>query len=238
MKTTVLILCGGKGTRLQGLFPHTPKPLICVAGRPFIEWVILLLMNQGLRSFVLSAGYLADKIKFWVRNTGLKERVFLNISVEIESLGTGGGIINALPLCDEYVLAVNGDSLLLFNLNEVLNKTEAAAADIIMVGVYQSDCSRYGKLNFDENSFLTRLEEKAPGNGYVNGGFYFFKKSVMRHFPSNTNLSMEYDVIPELLNRGVRILVHLVDAAPFLDIGLPETVNNADVFIKENLHWF
>lgn len=233
---TALILAGGKGTRLAGLYPDTPKPMIPVAGQPFVSWVTAWLVQQGLRDFVYSTGYLAAVVQDWCRAPVFAPSVTRRWRHEETPLGTGGGILNCLEACGEDVLALNGDSLLLCDLAPMFAAFQNA--DAVMLGSWVADSSRYGTLDSGEDGFLRAFHEKRPGEGYINGGLYLMRQSWLRRFPRNVPLSMEYDVIPEMLKQGARIAVHKVKDAPFLDIGLPETVAQADDFIRANQSWF
>src|ERR1043165_841810 len=77
---TAILLAGGLGTRVRPLYPDIPKPLIPVAGRPFIEWSIRYWIRQGLRKFVLSAGYRVEEVSRFV-----KDRPNGSISIKVET---------------------------------------------------------------------------------------------------------------------------------------------------------
>lgn len=233
---TALVLCGGKGTRLQGLHPGTPKPLIPVSGRPFVEWLSRYLAKQGWRDFVFAAGHLAEVVEAWIESKPIASTSMV-FSRELEPLGTGGGLLLGLDKCGEEVLALNGDSMLLFDLQPMADKL--AHADMVIAGVYNADCSRFGTLDFDEgDGHLRAFREKQPGAGFINGGIYVFRKSLMDRFPRNTPLSMETDIMPALLASGAKVVVHSVRDAPFLDIGLPQTLGQAEGFIDAHKIWF
>lgn len=232
---TALVLCGGKGTRLQGLHPSTPKPLIPVAGKPFVEWLTLFLAKQGWRRFVYAAGHLAEVVEAWIAVCPIAN-VDMRFNREAEPLGTGGGLLMGLDKCGDEVLALNGDSMLLFDLAPMAARL--VDADMVIAGVYSADCTRFGTLDIGEDGFLRDFCEKQPGEGFINGGIYMFRKSLMDAFPRGAVLSMETDLMPALLRQGARIAVHRVREASFLDIGLPQTLGQADGFIAENHRWF
>jgi NDP-sugar pyrophosphorylase family protein len=85
-----IILLGGKGTRLSGLFPDLPKALVPVNGRPFLARQIDWLFSQGFHSILLAAGYMGDKISAWVRRQSFHDRI--SVSLEPTPLGTGGAL--------------------------------------------------------------------------------------------------------------------------------------------------
>lgn len=233
---TSLILCGGRGTRLKGLFPDVPKPLIPVSGRPFVAWLCLWLAKQGMNDFVFAAGHLAEAVEEWAATAPLPGAT-MRVSREMEPLGTGGALVQALDLCGEAVLALNGDSMLLFDFAPMLQSLEAGA-DAVLAGVYRDDCARYGSLRVGPGGFLEGFVEKQPGAGLINGGIYLFRKDLMAAFPRGQAMSIECDVWPRLLRAGAKIAVHKVEKAPFLDIGLPETLAQAEEFVAKNKEWF
>jgi len=85
-----IILLGGKGTRLSALYPDIPKALAPTAGKPFLQWQLDWLFNNGLSSILLAAGYKGDQIADWVRQQNYKQEV--TVSIEPAPLGTGGGL--------------------------------------------------------------------------------------------------------------------------------------------------
>ncbi len=101
----VVILAGGKGTRLQSLPGDVPKPLRPVNERPFLSYLLEQVREAGARRIVLSLGYQPDTFRDFATREGAE------ISVESEPLGTGGGLRTALPLLKtDTLLAMNGDS--------------------------------------------------------------------------------------------------------------------------------
>src|SRR6185295_2279579 len=107
----VFILAGGRGTRLQALFPDQPKPMVPVAGRPFLEHQISLLAQQGFDDFVLCLGYRAEQISSYFGD-GARWGVRLAYSTELQPLGTAGALKQAARLWSGPALVLNGDTYL------------------------------------------------------------------------------------------------------------------------------
>ena len=84
-----LILCGGLGTRLRRVIDDRPKPMVLVAGRPFLEYLIWQLKRYGFRDIVLCIGYLGDQVRAYFGD-GSDWYVHISYSHEPEPLGTGG----------------------------------------------------------------------------------------------------------------------------------------------------
>jgi D-glycero-alpha-D-manno-heptose 1-phosphate guanylyltransferase len=228
---TGVVLAGGKGTRIAGLYPDLPKPLIPARGEPFLYWVTAWLATQGVRDIVYSTGYLGEKIESWVGTLEESAELRLRCRREAKPLGTGGGIINCLDLCADAVLALNGDSMLVTDLGPCFAKFEEAGVDGVLLGLHVDDASRYGTMECDGPGFLRRFAEKRPGPGIINAGIYLMRRDLFDRFPRGEAVSMEYDVLPKLVEAGARLAVHVVAEAPFLDIGTPESVTLAEGFI-------
>src|SRR5262249_20170538 len=131
-------------------------------------------------------------------------------------------------------LVLNGDSLALADLSPATSLLNRLHVEGVIVGVSVSDTSRYGRIIFDPTGRLLKFEEKQPGNGVINAGIYFFKPALLSRFPSKRPLSFEQDVFPQLLAQGTHLQVS-VTAAPFLDIGTPESLPQAEAFVDRNL---
>lgn len=230
---TVVVLAGGKGTRLRGLYPNLPKPLIPLAGRPFLYWLTTWISEHGPRQFVYSAGYLGEQIDAWSRDGSLPavERL---CRVEREPLGTGGGLLNCLDLCKEWLLVANGDGLVMAGIDEMLG-LRPQGFDGGVLGVEVPDSSRYGSLGRSNDGTLYAFAEKVSGQGLINGGLYLFRKDLLEQFESRP-CSLETDIIPRLIEMNARLKVVDRANAPFIDIGTPETVAQAEGFITEHLH--
>jgi NDP-sugar pyrophosphorylase family protein len=231
---TVVILAGGKGTRLQGLFPDRPKPLVPVAGRPFLHWLTLWIAHHGPHYFVYSTGYMADQIEQWSSDGSLPgiDRLCRR---EEQPLGTGGGLLNCLDLCREWLLVANGDAVVMDGIDQILMLREQSV-DGAILGVEVPDASRYGSLEVGEGGWLHGFSEKVPGHGLINGGFYLFRKDLLlQHFKPG-NCSIETDIFPQLIDLGAKLKVVVRQNAPFIDIGTPETAYQAEDFVRRHLH--
>lgn len=231
---TALVLAGGRGTRLQGLHPDTPKPMIPVAGRPFLHWLTAWLALHGLRHFVYSTGYRGEQIETWAADDSFPDIVRL-CRREAMPLGTGGGILNCLAPCREWILVANGDGLVMDGVADLLALRGRRGVDGGLIGVAVEDTSRYGSLVTDEDGRLVGFREKVPGKGLVNGGVYLFRTALLRALGERGTCSLEYDIFPEMIRAGAELRVVPVDDAPFIDIGTPDTLRAAESFVRTHL---
>lgn len=233
-KLTAVVLAGGYGTRLQGVLSDVPKPMAPICGRPFVEWVIRYLGKQGIAQTILSTGYLGDTIEAHFVSRPVPEMEVRCVR-EGNPLGTAGGFLNAICSVTEPAggwLVVNGDSLVLAKLSELLKTLDSDDVVGAVLGIHVQDTSRYGTLYLDGDGSLKGFREKQPGNGIVNAGVYVFQPSVVEQFPDRVPLSFETDVFPALLESGARLKA-VIEDAPFIDIGTPEMLAAAEDFIQK-----
>lgn len=238
---SVLVLAGGRGTRIQKIYPSIPKPMVPIKGRPFLFWLTGYLSGFGLNHFVYSIGYRGKEIEDWI-----SEDVFPHITrvsrLEATPLGTGGAVLNCLDLCREWTVVVNGDGLCTSGLPQLLHLRHAENRDGGLIGLHVEDTGRFGSLSLDRNGILTEFREKVPGTGYINCGIYLFRTEVLRRLvhlklsgQDNCLISMERDIVPHLIAEGCRISVVKLEQAAFIDIGTPESLAEAEHFVEKHL---
>ncbi len=238
-QVVAVVLAGGFGTRVRHLLEGIPKPMAAVSGRPFLEWVLRYLAKQGVGRAVLSTGYLADVVESHFKSQPVNGLAAECVR-ENEPLGTAGGFLNAIGGSAERPeawLVLNGDSLLFADLSTVARLMSDQRTSGVLLGCAIADASRYGTLAISEVGELLGFAEKRPGKGVINAGIYLLRDALVRTFPKRVPLSFEKDVFPELLESKARLKVSVADA-PFLDIGTPESLRQAESFIQANREQF
>ena len=233
MQITAVVLAGGRGTRIAELYPDIPKPMVPVCGQPFLHWVTQWLAGQGISDIVYSTGYRAEQIADWAENNCTRWKARLRCVAEPLPLGTGGGVRQCLDLCAGHVLVVNGDSLTPVGMAPLIAR--AASSEGALLGVKMEDAARYGTLTLDAEGRLLKFAEKRPGAGIINAGIYLLSRSLLEPFPKGQKLSMEEEVLPGLIAQGARLVCEVAESAPFLDIGTPQSVRQAESFIAQHM---
>jgi NDP-sugar pyrophosphorylase family protein len=198
-----------------------------VAGKPFLEYLLLQLKKNRITSVTLCVGYRGDLVREYFGN-GDSWDLELTYSVEQELLGTAG----ALKLAEQHLhgedfLALNGDSLFDVPLHELIafHQERMAAATLALT---RTDCpQRFGTVEIEEQGQVLRFLEKGQGRpgGFVNGGIYVIRRQVLREIPAGRAVSLERKVFPSLVSRG---LYGLPFQGYFLDIGVPESLKQAE----------
>lgn len=227
--TQCAILCGGLGTRLGALTAETPKPLLNVAGEPFLETLIFELGRQGIRKVLLLAAYRSQKIISFAASSPAARRFGMTIDVAIEpdSAGTGGALWHASAKLEDTFFLINGDTW--FDVPVLSLYRSLMEADSSFVGSIAlrkiNEASRFGTVEVSDGiirAFAEKSEHK--GTSYINGGVYLLRKSILQLL--SPRCSIEYDLFPALAKDG-RLLGICFDTNYFLDIGLPETYERA-----------
>ncbi len=233
--TPALLLVGGLGTRLRSVVPSAPKPLAAVGKKSFLELLIRQLKHQGIRRVILCTGYLADQVE---REFGDGRALDLEItySKELEPLGTAGAVRLAqshLSGASEF-LVMNGDSFLEIDLRRFIQFHRDRHALVSVAVVRVEDSSRYGTVQVDSNQKVIGFLEKtgSTGPGWVNAGIYVFSPEVLQYIPEGRS-SLEKDVFPRLLGKGVYALEH---SGMFIDIGTPEDYTKAQQLCDRLYH--
>lgn len=226
--TTAAILAGGFGTRLRAVLADRPKPLAPVRGRPFIAFLLEQLLTSGVPRAVLCTGYMGDVVQATLgERFGLLQ---LDYSLEHAALGTGGALRLALPKLDsEHVLVMNGDSFCDAHLPSFWAWHVAHDAEATILLTEVPDTGRYGQVETDSEGAVMRFREKQPGlgSGWINAGVYALRRSVIEAIPEGRAVSLERDVFPGLIGRG---LYAYPGGGRFLDIGTPESYEQAADF--------
>ena len=229
-----VVLAGGFGTRIKHLLPDVPKPMAEVAQKPFLGWVLTYLQRQGIEKALLSTGHLAEIIAEYAKMRPILD-LELHCYPETSPLGTAGGFINAVKQSEQKPkawLVLNCDSLIVTPLAPLNKYLEDESVDGVILGVSVPDASRFGSLVYDEQKTLLQFAEKQSGAGVINGGVYLLRHRLVQQFPTNFPLSFEYDIFPSLLQQKICLKVHPV-TAPFLDIGTPDSLAQAESFIRQ-----
>ena len=207
-----------------------------VVGKPFLEWVIRYLAQQGVTRMVISAGHLARVVEDHFQACPIPG-IHLQCVVEPTPLGTGGGFLYAARASREKPaawLVLNGDSLVFAQLADLITALTDPTVGGALVGRIAPNAERYGAMVVGAEGKLNGFSEKrAIGEGIINAGIYLFRRRLLARFPKREPLSLEQEVFPALLAQGVSLQVCL-SHAPFLDIGTPESLAQAALFIQQN----
>ncbi len=215
-------MAGGFGTRLSSVVKDVPKPMAPINDKPFLHYIFKELQHQNIQQVVLSVGHLKEVIQDFFQDKYLG--ISIQYAVENEPLGTGGGIKNAFSLVDDDAFVLNGDTY--FDIELLKLKNEQTDISIALKPMFEFD--RYGTVELNnESSIISFNEKKYCAHGLINGGIYYFKKSLFDKIETAKKFSFEKDILEKHLS-DLNIQGKVFDNY-FIDIGIPEDYEKAKI---------
>jgi NDP-sugar pyrophosphorylase family protein len=221
-----ILLAGGKGTRLRPLTLHTPKPIVPIFDRPFLQYQIDLLRQvPEIDEVVLSLNYQPRRIEE-VFGDGSEHGIHVQYVVEPTPLGTGGAIrFAAGDTRGEPIVVFNGDVFTSVDLPAVLalHRERKARATIVLTPV--ENPTAYGLVETDAQGNVERFVEKPDPSQIrcdtINAGIYILEPETLDRIPKDTVYSIERAYFPSLV-AGRETFVAYIYRGYWLDIGTPE----------------
>ena len=216
----VVILAGGRGTRLKPYTTVFPKPLMPIGERPILDIVIEQLNRYGFRDIVLSVGYLSELIEAYFKNANGK---FYDVNItyvrEQHPMGTAGSLCN-IPGLDKTFMVMNGDLLTTLDYTKLVD-FHRKTGGILTIGTYKKDVKiDLGVIEADENGILTGYVEKPEKIYKVSMGVYVYEPAVLGYIKPQEYLDFP-DLVLRLLENDEKVIAYPFDGY-WLDIGRHE----------------
>ena len=217
----VLIFVGGYGKRLGNLTRKTPKPLLLINSKPFINYLLQKIIKIKPRKIIFLCRYKNSQF-FKKYNNKKINKIFLKCIKEKSKLGTGGSLFNAKKYITNNTLVLNGDTFFNINFNK-LNKLSLKKKAMFMCLVKNKIYKSNRKLSqlIIKKKLVLFSEEKT---NLMNSGFYIINKKIIRFLEKNNN-SLEGKIIPKLIKK--KLIIGKIFNEFHIDIG-----------IKKNLKFF
>ena len=185
------ILAGGYATRLGALTAETPKCLIEINGRPFVDWQLELLIKNGYSEFIFCVSYKSDLVQKYLGN-GRDRGVSIQYSLDgRRQLGTGGAILNALPKLGDKFGVIYGDSYLPTNYF-ALEKSFLHSKSQALMAVYENQ----DRFDFSNVEFINgKLVNYEKGTSkkemqYIDYGVTFFRDAAFRPWKDQSSFDL------------------------------------------------
>jgi NDP-sugar pyrophosphorylase family protein len=222
-----VILAGGLGTRMRPITETIPKPMIAVAGKPFLEWQLALLRSSGIANALLLVAYLGEQIEEYFGN-GAKTGGCVEYSYERSPLGTGGALKNAEAKLRDWFVLVNGDTYLAIDYQKLMRDFVDADSRAMIVAYEKPAMATEavpasglpGNLGVSSNGKVTAYQKREPeGLNHIDAGVIVLKKEVLLNLSMAKKCSLEEEIYPQLIARGE--MWAWVTREPFYDMGSP-----------------
>ena len=186
-----------------------------INGKPFLQSIFKALQQQHIENVILSVGYKHEIIQDYFQDNYLG--IAIKYAIETEPLGTGGAIKHAFNFVDDDAFVLNGDTFFDVDLSKLKNEK----SDISIALKPMQNFDRYGTVELNTaNRIISFNEKKHCESGLINGGVYYFKKSLFDKIKTTTKFSFEKDILEkhvlDLHFQGI------IFDAYFIDIGIPE----------------
>ena len=224
----MIIMAGGKGTRL---LPHTetcPKPMVPVGNKPMMQHIIERARGQGFSHFILSLNYLGGIVRDHFGD-GSAYDVRVDYVDEDEPLGTAGALSLLKPLPEKPFVVTNGDVLTDINYRDLIDFRERNDANGVMAVRQHEWTNPYGVVHLEGMS-ITGFLEKPTTRSYINAGVYAFSPAVLDHLEWHRHCDMPtlFDRLREAGHRTIAYPMH----EPWLDVGRPGDLKLADAALR------
>ena len=223
----LIILAGGKGSRVKSLLRNKPKPMAIFNKKPFIEYLIQSYSKYHFKNIYILGGFKSVQIfkKFEKKNYNC---ISIKCFKEKKLMGTGGALNIIKKMKTKDFVLINGDTFLDVDIQKLIkscSKNSYGSLTLIKNNSYKS------------NKKLTTMGLKGKNinfkkkDGLMNGGVYYFKKKIFKYI-KNKKISLEDEILPALIRR--KKICGLVVKNSFIDIGTPNNFKRGEKFLLEN----
>lgn len=225
LDSAVVIIAGGKGTRLKPLTNVIPKPLVPIGDKPIIQLIIESFNKVGMKKFFLLVNYKANLIENFI-NEIANENFETEFIYENEPLGTAGSLYLLKGKVKETFFVSNCDILIDQDYSEIYKFHKENKNELTIVGALKHYSIPYGTLEVEDGGFLRDLIEKPDLTLIVNSGLYILEPHLLNEIPENEYYHIT-NLIDNIKKRNGRVGVFPVSEMCWLDIGDWKEFNRA-----------
>ena len=219
----VVILCGGRGTRLREETEYRPKPMVEIGGRPILWHIMKIYTHYGFKDFIICLGYKGNMIKQYFLNYEAMNNDFtvllgnysdirfhsnhreigwhVTLADTGEEAQTGARVKKIERYIDgDLFMLTYGDGVANINIKELVEYHKSHGKIGTMTGVHPS--SRFGELVVKDNKIVVFNEKPQVTEGLINGGFFVFNKKFFKYLKADDNCYLEKEPLENLAADG------------------------------------
>lgn len=212
----VVIMAGGKGTRLYPYTKILPKPLVPIGDTPIVERIINYFSDFGMKSFYMTVNYKKEMIRSYFDE--VEKDYSIKYVEENKPLGTGGSIKLIEERFDKPIFITNCDSLVLADYYDIYQHHLNSGNDITMVSALKNFQVPYGVMHTGENGILKSMEEKPKLSYFINTGMYIINPETIDLIPDDTMFHMTH-LVKKVMENGGKVGSYPISEDSFLDMG-------------------
>ncbi len=210
----VVIMAGGKGSRLDLFTRILPKPLIPVGEKPIIERIMDNFAGYGFKNFLVSLNYKAEMIKIFLSEN--HKNLNINFVLEKEFLGTAGALSLAKDILTDTMLVSNCDVIVDANIEKLFQYHSDQKNAATIMGSMRNVKIPYGVLKTN-NGVLENIDEKPEYNFIINSGIYVIEPAIIDLIPHNQPMDMP-DLLLKAKSKGLKVQVYPMTCS-WYDVG-------------------
>ncbi len=212
----VVIMAGGKGTRLDPFTKVLPKPLLPVKDKTIVEHIIDSFKKFGYYKFILILNYKGKLIESYFNS--IDKDYLVEFLWEDNFYGTAGALSLLKDIDSENFFVSNCDILLKINYLDVLKTHMGTKADFTTITSIKHYKVPYGVVETGENNFVKKINEKPEMTFQINTGVYLINKNILAYIPEKKYLDMP-NLIHMLIENDHKVLAYPINESDYLDTG-------------------
>jgi mannose-1-phosphate guanylyltransferase len=226
-----VVLAGGEGTRLKPLTSKRPKPLMPIAGRPCIDYVIRSLVASGFQEIIATTAYMSDTLIKSIGD-GLDYNASIVYSFEATPAGTAGAVRRVANFIDDTFVVAMGDILCDVDFRALFDFHKRKRGIATMALTEVEDPTQYGIVGLDADGRIRKFKEKPQRDeafsNLANAGVYVLEPKVLDLIPSDQKFDFSRDLFPKLLAKGLGMYGSRLEGV-WMDVGRPHDLWKANV---------
>lgn len=211
----VVIMAGGKGTRLLPLTNVIPKPLIPISDKTIMEEIMTQFKVAGSDEFYVSVNYMMETIKEYFSH---KPEWNVSYIQEQKPLGTGGSLYLVKDKIKTTFFVTNCDTLVDINLHDLIEYHKRNGNMITVVSAVKKIHIPYGTIETEVDGVISNMKEKPDLVYQINSGFYVLEPEVLNYVEDEVFMNIP-DLIEKLINDGKRVGAFPVSDGSWIDMG-------------------
>ena len=220
----VVILCGGRGTRLKEETEVIPKPLVKIGGYPILWHIMKIYSSYGYNRFILPVGYKGEKIKEYflnyasltgdltvdfsggerqlINHTNVPEKWKITIVDTGLNTETGARIKRIKPYVkdSDFFLLTYGDGVSDAKIDSLVNFHKSQGKTVTVTGVRQP--ARFGAITIQNSIAVSFMEKSQVRDGYINGGFFVLDRNIFGFLDEREDIDFSKEILPKLAQAG------------------------------------
>jgi|TARA_Y100000294_G_scaffold73554_1_gene69399 dTDP-glucose pyrophosphorylase len=213
---TVIIMAGGRGSRLEPFTNVLPKPLVPINNKPVIEHIIEKYVENNVSNFFITSNYKSKIMKAYFQE--MKPKFKLTFVDELKPLGTAGGLRLLEGKIKKPFIVANCDTIININFDNLMHFHVSNGNDATLVVSSKEHVIPYGTCQLTKKGYLHKIVEKPKFDFFVNVGLYVFNPNLIKLIPRNKTYDMTH-FIQLMKTKKKQVGVYPIDDESWIDVG-------------------